>query len=198
MLLIVGAGEVGEAVGKAGLQSGYKVHATTRSQEKATHLEKMGFHPVLLPGTNEEETGETLKELCAKSAIVYSIPPQAKGQDQFWLDLIYGSAAASDQTRVYISSTAVYETSSRDINESTAIDTTNLSPWGKNRLEAENLWRFVGGNIIRVSAFYGPSPDRSMPWWRLRQDARKWAELALISFIWKTLLKWFCKQCGWK
>lgn len=156
LLIVVGAGEVGEAVGKAGLQSGYTVHATTRSPEKATYLEEMGFHPILLTGITDSKTSEKLKELCAKSAIVYSIPPQAKGQDQFWMDLIYGSAANSDQTRVYISSTAVYGASTREIDESTVIDTTNLSPWGKDRLEAENAWRFLGGNIMRVSAFYGP------------------------------------------
>ncbi|MDX1986479.1 MAG: NAD(P)-binding domain-containing protein [Candidatus Obscuribacter sp.] len=154
-LLVIGVGNVGEAIARAALQCQYSVYATTRSEKKAEQLSALGLKPIIISNREGYQLNHDLQTLLSECSLVYTIAPEAK-QDDLWLEQLSSNPGEYSRPRIYISSTTVYGGTTVEIDETTATAAVQLSSWSKARMAAEERWRGQGANIVRISGFYGP------------------------------------------
>lgn len=123
------------------------MYGTTRSAEYCDELKLIGITPILIESFSEPKSAALISSLVANSRVIVSFAPDLKS------DSAASGLVASAEKIVYISSTAVYGSVEGIVDETTGTD--ENSPQARARLEAENLWRSVGANIVRAPGIYG-------------------------------------------
>lgn len=147
-LVLLGFGNVSEAIGLAAVAAGWKVCATTRSSSREQELRQVGVEPIVM----ESLDGPRVAELVKDSYVLVSFRP---GNDAETDSYISPFCAGARQI-IYISSTAVYDESVVDIDDRTSLgQSVNLV--GRVRQKAEKVWRDQKGLVLRLSSFYGES-----------------------------------------
>lgn len=91
-------------------------------------------------------SAEIIAPLAEGADVVVSFPPDGK------TDAIIAPACLRARSLVYISSTSVYGKQEGTIHDTTPVD--ESSPETAPRLEAEKIWRSIGGNVVRAPGFY--------------------------------------------
>jgi nucleoside-diphosphate-sugar epimerase len=162
--LIVGCGYLGRRVATRWLAQGHRVFGTTRSEQRAEELSKLGVEPVIC----DIMTLESLKALPKVADALYCVGFDRR-QDRSMRD-IYVDGLKNffhHQTRsmqfdwdiTYASSTGVYgQVNGEDVDESAVTEPAEES--GRVVLEAERLVQgaWVDGpiRILRFAGIYGP------------------------------------------
>jgi nucleoside-diphosphate-sugar epimerase len=82
------------------------------------------------------------------AGVVVSFPPDGHSDAEF------AALSAGAASIVYLSSTVVYPSDARLVNEATPV--TAHGERAVQRLAAEELWRKRGASVVRLPAFYGP------------------------------------------
>jgi hypothetical protein len=118
-----------------------RVRAVTRDAGRRAAL---AAHGVELAEAEEALAG------AAGAHVVVSVPPEA-GRDAAWAQAL---SAHRPERLLYLSSTGVYGSAEGRVDESTPVDA--RSPAARGRLEAEALYRPLGGVALRVAGIYGP------------------------------------------
>lgn len=151
MTLILGGGFTGIALIRRLVSSGSPVTATSTTEAGAQALTALGARGVVwrapAPGM------ATALPVDADSVIIL-FPP--KDTDSAALaQALRREEGAPPRRVVYCSSTSVYgDRSGGEVTESTP--TSPDSPWGKQRVEAEDAFRAVGAITVRAAGIYGP------------------------------------------
>ncbi|MDX8391354.1 MAG: SDR family oxidoreductase [Mariprofundaceae bacterium] len=156
-VLILGCGYVGERLAIACLANGMRVIGTTRSQERAADLKKMGIEAVVV----DSPLDLSAALLASVDAVLDSIPltrneAAMHASQPLWLPEI-----APKLTRIrwagYLSSTGVYgDAGGAWVDESFACNPTSAR--GKERLRAETAWldSVLPTEVFRLAGIYGP------------------------------------------
>ena len=139
-LFIFGLGFASQAVARAAMAQGFSVGGTCRSQEKCDALKAQGIKAFLF----SEITPEIIT---GYNYILSSIPPQETGDvvipfitNHHWLG--------------YFSTTGVYgDYAGAWVDEGSEPRPNNDRL--RNRLEAEEKWRVLGGHVFRLAGIYG-------------------------------------------
>ena len=156
-LLIIGAGYSAGYIGALFLKSGFKVSATTRSDNTVESIKALGFNPLII------KAGEIQRLPTNISHIVMTAPVAIETEDASWSIL----AAQITQLKqlewlCYLSTTGVYGDQGGALtSEDTPINP--ISPRAESRITAESKWRELSNrlqkplDILRLSGIYGPS-----------------------------------------
>jgi len=156
-ILILGCGYVGEKLAQACLAQGMRVSASTRNQERAAELQRLGIETfvVELPSDLPDST------LTNVNAILDSIPLTRDEAGMHALQPHWLPELAAKLTSVrwagYLSTTGVYgDASGAWVDESYACNPS--SPRGSERLNAEAAWLQSGlpAEVFRLAGIYGP------------------------------------------
>ncbi|MBM7117472.1 NAD-dependent epimerase/dehydratase family protein [Archangium primigenium] len=140
-LVLLGCGDTLTRLALAEAPRGRRVLAVTRRAERREALSQAGVALV------------SLEEAVAASAgahAVVSIPPDA-GLDA---GLAEGLARVRPARLVYLSSTGVYGGARGPVDEDTPVEPE--APNARGRLDAEALYRPLGGMPLRIAGIYGP------------------------------------------
>ncbi len=143
--MILGGGFTGSAVGRLVCQLGGRAVATTRSGQRAEELEAGGVRPLVLSALSAQALAPHVSD---ETRVVVTFPPDGA------TDRAIAPAIARARSVVYVSSTGVYGGARGHVNEDTPVDAT--APRARARLEAEQVWRDLGGIVVRAPAIYGP------------------------------------------
>jgi len=156
-ILILGCGYVGGRLALACMAEGMQVLGMTRSEQRATELERLGFTAVVA-GTPADLPGEVLSTL---DAIVDSIPlsRSADGVSASQPDWLPQLMSAMPQLRwaAYLSTTGVYgDAGGAWVDEAWSCRPTSLR--GAERLRAEQAWlaALPQAEVFRLAGIYGP------------------------------------------
>lgn len=162
---ILGCGFTGKALARMLREDGVAVRGTTRSEEGAAALARLGIEPRVL----DTRRPETLAGIAAGMDVVFDmIPPfplHGPGEPERFADptadLIRACEGEGIRKFVYLGSTAIYGTVDAEwVDEETPVHP--VSPRSRARLEAEQaLLRAHGdrgfpGVIVRAPGIYGP------------------------------------------
>ena len=155
-VLLLGAGYCARALIPYFLMRRHQVFATTRSDEKAQRLQKLGANTILYDRGVSTELNQALE---MSDIILSSIPPNMAG-DPFLNELkqpLLGLAKNVSWVG-YLSATSVYG----DRKGQWAYEEELLRPTtqrGKNRVEAELQWLETGlpVHVFRLAGIYGPN-----------------------------------------
>jgi len=150
--LILGGGFTGVALIRSLVAMGAPVTATSTSAAGARALTALGANGVVwrapAPGT------ETVALPTDADRVVILFPPKDTDSRALASALLRTEGAAPRRI-AYCSSTSVY--GDREGGEVTEATTTSPdSPWGKQRVDAEDLYRAAGAVIVRAAGIYGP------------------------------------------
>jgi nucleoside-diphosphate-sugar epimerase len=140
-LVLLGSGYTLTRLAHEEARRGRRVLAVTRDPQRRELLAREGVSLVPL----EEATAST-----QGAHVVLSIPPDA-GLDA---SLAESLRRAPPARLVYLSSTGVYGGTRGHVDEDTPVDPS--SPTARGRLEAEALYRPLGGMVLRIAGIYGP------------------------------------------
>jgi len=156
-LLILGCGYVGARFGAGCLSRGMKITVTTRSQEHAGKLEKMGMTAVVA-ATPEELSGELLATV---DAVLDSIPLTRNGNTMYASQPLWLPGMVAKLSNVkwagYLSTTGVYgDAQGAWVDESCRCRPESAR--GLERLVAERCWLESGlaAEVFRLAGIYGP------------------------------------------
>lgn len=160
-LLIFGCGYSAEFIAKRLITRGWKVFATTRSEDRFKKLKGLGISPILW-----DDVVSLTNLLTEKCSLLSSIAPQGSIDD--------GLTAVSNLLKhdiikinclVYLSSTGVYgDRQGGWVSEDSKVDT--VTNQGKARVKAEKKWLDLAREynislfVFRIAGIYGP--DRSV------------------------------------
>jgi len=160
-LLIFGCGYSAQFIAKRLITKGWKVFATTRSQERFKKLKTLGISPILW-----DDVFSVNNLLVEKCSLLSSIAPQDLIDD--------GLTAVSNLLKrelidinclVYLSSTGVYgDRQGGWVSEDSDVNT--VTDQGKARVKAEKNWLNLASEyniplfVFRIAGIYGP--DRSV------------------------------------
>ncbi|MBX9940042.1 MAG: hypothetical protein K2Y32_12350 [Candidatus Obscuribacterales bacterium] len=129
-----------------------KFYATTRSAERALHLQGLGIEPIICSDANELNSSTSLRvrlqAACRQSYILVSFPPDGNA-DKIYRDVLREVPLSG---LIYISSTGVYGKQQGIIDEHTEVDKTEES--ARSRLDAEEIWRSLDALILRAPGLY--------------------------------------------
>lgn len=155
-VVLLGAGYSARALIPHFKTQGYRVAATTRTEEKAKSLRNMGIEAILYSGTVSRRLAEFLGRT---DIILSSIPPNTKG-DPFLngLKTPLSKIAKRAAWVGYLSATSVYG----DRKGQWAYEDEILRPLtqrGKNRMRAELQWleTELPVHVFRLAGIYGPN-----------------------------------------
>jgi nucleoside-diphosphate-sugar epimerase len=146
--LILGAGYVGARVARLARSRGYGVLVSVRSAERAAVLRAEGFE--VLTGKLDASLAERVD---SRTHVTIAFPPDGV-TDQRVAPALAGAASIS-----YVSTTGVFDDRRGDIDDRTLLPE-EPSPRSRRYLEAEALYRALGGTVLRCPAIYGP--DRGL------------------------------------
>jgi len=140
-LVLFGCGDTLTRLALAEAPRGRRVLAVTRDALRREALSRAGVHLLAL---------EQALASCTGAHGVVSIPPEA-GLDV----MIAGELARTGPARlVYLSSTGVYGGARGHVDEDTPVAPD--APNARGRLDAEALYRPLGGMSLRIAGLYGP------------------------------------------
>jgi hypothetical protein len=129
-----------------------KFYATTRSAERALHLQGLGIEPIICSAASELSVSASLRSrlqaACRQSYVLVSFPPDGIS-DKLYRDLLQEIPLAG---LIYISSTGVYGKQQGIIDEHTEVDKAEES--ARPRLEAEEIWRSLDALTLRAPGLY--------------------------------------------
>ena len=140
-LVLLGCGDTLTRLALAEAPTGRRVLAVTRDAGRREVLARAGVLLVSLEQAQAASVG---------AHAVVSIPPDA-GLDA---SLARAWALAAPARLVYLSSTGVYGAARGFVDEDTPVQPD--APNARGRLEAEALYRPLGGMALRVAGIYGP------------------------------------------
>jgi nucleoside-diphosphate-sugar epimerase len=148
-LLSIGHGYSARALARLLIPMGWTVIGTTRSEEKARHLEAEGVAPLIWPGA--------ALPIAEATHVLSSVAPDGDG------DPVLAEAADAFRTAKalewvgYLSTTGVYGDRGGDWVDETS-DLTPATERGKARVAAERAWQALGQplHIFRLAGIYGP------------------------------------------
>lgn len=143
-LLVLGAGYTGMEVVRRGLLEGLTVLATVRREEQVAELERLHATPLLLP-VLDASIGAYVDPT---THVVVTFPPDGATDERI------APALAGALAITYISTTSVYGDITGRIDDTTPLPTPSerTSP----RLRAEEVYRRLGGTVLRCPGIYGP------------------------------------------
>jgi len=160
--LIIGCGYLGRPLAASWIAQGDSVFATTRSEERARQLEKLGLRPHLADVTKPE----TLRSLPDADTVVFAVgydPASGLSREQVYaqgLANVLRALPESVRRLVFVSTTGVYgDAGGETVDESTPCRP--LRAGGKAFLAAETLlsehsfWA-SRSTILRMAGIYGP------------------------------------------
>jgi len=152
-LLSLGHGYSARALARRLLPEGWRIHATTRSADKAAALEAEGVIPHLFPG------GDLSAALAEATHVLVSAGPDAEG-DPMLRELRGAIAERAPKLDWvgYLSTTGVYgDHDGGWVDEATPLTpSTRRGQW---RVAAEAEWQAIPGlplHIFRLAGIYGP------------------------------------------
>jgi len=152
-LLSFGHGYSAQALTRLLAPQGWRIIATTRSEEKAARLAETGVEPVIWPGSDLSVA------IAEADALLISAAPAADGDVVLSAYRAEITAQASRYDWVgYLSTTGVYG----DHRGAWVDETTGLTPAtkrGQARVAAEADWQSIEGlplHIFRLAGIYGP------------------------------------------
>ncbi|MEM9587893.1 MAG: NAD-dependent epimerase/dehydratase family protein, partial [Planctomycetota bacterium] len=140
-VLVFGCGYLGIRVAQASLQRGDEVFATTRTEDRATQLESLGFHALRVDWNDRR----TLEALPTVDRVLIAVAHDPQSRVDRYDSQVGGLKRLLDQidlaTRVcYISTTGVYhQTDGSWVDENSAARANR--PGGKAHLMAEAMLR---------------------------------------------------------
>jgi nucleoside-diphosphate-sugar epimerase len=140
-LVLLGSGYTLTRLAREEARRGRHVVAVTRDPQRREQLAREGVSLLSL-----EEAMASTRDAHG----VISIPPEA-GLDGTVAEALRGAPPAR---LVYLSSTGVYGSTRGHVDEDTPVDPT--SPTARGRIEAEALYRQLGGMSLRIAGIYGP------------------------------------------
>jgi nucleoside-diphosphate-sugar epimerase len=147
-LVILGGGFTGMAVARRALAAGDEVVATTRSEARAGVLRALGVTPIVGDLADASSASALSAAVGPSTRVLVTFPPD--GVTDAWIGRLVSSASRV----AYVSSTAVYGSASGRVDEETPLDPG--APRAAARIAAEQVWRGVGGTVVRAPAIYGP------------------------------------------
>lgn len=157
---IIGAGWVGQPLAEVLFSAGHNVIATTTSSEKVADIESTGARAELLQLPLNESQSQEPHFVFSQDILIIAIPPQVKhGKTDYpeKIRQIVTRASASGTKRiVMISTTAVYNGLSGEVDETMPLDFD--SPKVAILSEAENAVLAFSGNsvVLRLAGLIGP------------------------------------------
>jgi nucleoside-diphosphate-sugar epimerase len=169
-IFIAGCGYIGERVARLAREGGCRVTCTTRSAERAAHLESGGFETLIASFDDIDAIPSMDPGGCV---LFYLVPPPGGGiYDQRARNFRQFLAFSPKPAKIiYMSTTSVY--TARDGSVVTEGSPTHpVSSMGKRRLDAERTFTAYGAEhgvaviILRVSGIYGPG---RLPLTQIRQ-----------------------------
>ncbi len=156
-LLIIGAGYSAGYIGALFLKSGFKVSATTRSDNHLENIEALGFHPLLIKAGEIEGLPNDI------SHIVMTAPVSIEIKDTVWSTLTAQITGLKQlEWLCYLSTTGVYGDQGGALT-SEDTPTNPMSARAKSRVIAEKKWCDLSRrlqkplDILRLSGIYGPN-----------------------------------------
>lgn len=143
-----GFGYVAQRLADEVMDTNTVVYGTSRSPEKAVEIENSRRNTI---GVIFDQSANRLRPPNGAHWII-SIPPDLNGCPAFAAAADFAATASSI---TYLSSTGVYGDRDGDwVFENTP--TAPQSPRAERRVIAENQWKRVGANIVRLPGIYGP------------------------------------------
>ncbi len=140
-LFIFGLGFASQALARAAMAQGFRVAGTCRTAKKCADLKAQGIEAV--------EFDKVTPEILADSSyILSSIPPQENG------DIVLPLLPQINHWLGYFSTTGVYG----DYGGQWVDEQSELRPNNDRlhrRVEAEEQWRALGGQVFRLAGIYG-------------------------------------------
>lgn len=135
-----------------------KIIGTTRQPLRQMQLAAQGIDPFLLLKHDTADNSinqqgyaadclDQLRMLAADADVLVSFPPDGDSDRQL------APIMSAARSLVYVSSTGVYGSRQGLIDETTAVD--YAADTARPRLEAEAIWRRLGGVVLRAPALYG-------------------------------------------
>jgi nucleoside-diphosphate-sugar epimerase len=157
-VFVLGTGYTGTAVVKLARARGQRVLATVRQPDAIAPLKELGAEPILL-----QELDATLgKYVTPQTHVVITFPPDGSTDER----IAKGLTGAGSIT--YVSTTGVYGDQRGHVDDGTPVPppTPRTAP----RLDAEAIYRALGGTVLRSPGIYGP--DRGLHVRLLRGEYR--------------------------
>ncbi|MEM8558307.1 MAG: 2-dehydropantoate 2-reductase N-terminal domain-containing protein [Bacteroidota bacterium] len=169
---ILGAGWIGQPLGRVLAEAGHTVHAATTTPEKLAAIRKAGLRPFLVAASPDGIEGSEVARFFEADALVITLPPGrgTPGVEERYggtMERIYGAATAIPHA-VFTSSTSVYP----DLGGAPVVTEAEAGHARDERLRAsaraivaEEAWlpdTFRTASILRLAGLYGPgrSPTR--------------------------------------
>lgn len=144
-LVLLGVGQTARSlVNHFSSQSALEIWGTTRGTSGAALVE-LGIEPIFLD--QQRSWQETLAKVCRDAFVLVSFPP-GDNSDQAFSEIVF---ASEPQAVVYISSTGVYGKTEGVIDESSAVDESDLRALV--RLNAEKIWA-AKSTVLRAPGLY--------------------------------------------
>lgn len=155
---ILGCGWLGLPLGKHLAKAGYVVKGSTTSESKLTRLDQAGIRPYLLSFAPALEGDES--DFFDTDVLLINLPPRNRGdQNDFHLHQLLAIRQKIKASRVlFISSTAVYPASNREVVEADA-SPDSVTRGGIRLLDMERLFTdslAFQTTVIRFGGLYGP------------------------------------------
>lgn len=132
--MVLGNGLVGRAIARAA--QGREVVVTSRRAGEGAVRQVARYD------------GPTMEQLCAGAEVAITFPPDGA------TDARIASGLRAARTLVYVSSTGVYGDAVGRVDEQTPVDP--QAPRAPLRLAAEQIYRDLGGVVLRAAGIYGP------------------------------------------